>query len=164
MAGLTQPLEFRRYMTSAPRSGFDPVPFLDAMLIALFIALNASAFVLAPGTTIQLPYSDTMEAVESVPTAVLTVDRNELYFFQGSKLARTSLEAQLTRYVEDIGPDREGSGAMLLLKLDSTITSSTLFGLMDVARRAGFSQIHLAAEPRGLKQEDWEGVSSPESP
>ena len=156
MAGLTQPLELRRFMTSAPKAGLDPVPFLDAMLITLFIALNASAFVLAPGTKIQLPSSETMEAIDSAPTAVLTVDRNELYFFEGSKLATASLEAQLRRYIEDLGSDGARSSALLLLKVDSTLPSSSLFELMDIARRAGFARIHLAAEPRTHQTGQWE--------
>jgi biopolymer transport protein ExbD len=160
MAGLTQPLEFRKLMTSGPKPGLDPVPFLDAMLIALFIALNSSAFVLAPGTTIQLPTSGTMEALESAPTAVLTVDRNELYFFEGSKLATASVETRLKRYVEDLGSEPESAGALLLLKVDSTIPSSTLFELMDIARRAGFARIHLAAEPRDRELPAWENASA----
>ena len=160
MAGLTQPLEFRRFMTSSPRPGLDPVPFLDAMLIALFVALNASAFVLAPGTTIELPSSTTMEAIDAAPTAVLTVDRNELYFFEGSKLATASLEGRLRRYIEDLGTDQDRSAALLLLKVDSTIPSSALFELMDIARRAGFARIHLAAEPRTRPPGQWENPPS----
>ncbi|HSH08839.1 MAG TPA: biopolymer transporter ExbD [Oceanipulchritudo sp.] len=155
MAGLTQPLEFRKFIRSAPQPGFDVVPFLDAILIALFVALNASVFVLAPGTIVHLPQSDTLEAAQSAPTAVLTVDRNELYFFKGRKLAKVSLEGQLRQYIEDLGPKHQESGAVLLLKADSSITSATLFSLMDTARKAGFSQIHLAAELKPGTQVEW---------
>jgi len=157
MAGLTQPLEFRKFIRTSPKPGFDVVPFLDAILIALFVALNASVFVLAPGTAIQLPESGAIEAAQSAPTAVLTVDRNELYFFKGRKLAKVSLEDQLRQYVESLGPEYQESGAVLLLKADASITSSALFGLMDTARRAGFTQIHLAAELKAGPSADWNG-------
>ena len=133
-------------MRSGPRPGFDVVPFLDAVIIAFFVALNASAFVLAPGAAIQLPVSQTVESTPVAPIAVLTVDRNELYFFEGRKLAKSTLAYQLKAFVEEVGGDDGRAGAILLLKADSSITSSTLFSLMDVARSAGFSQVHLAAE------------------
>ena len=159
MAGLTQPLEFRKYITCMPRPGLDTVPFLDAFLIALFVALNASAFVLAPGTSVQLPQSSTMESIETAPTAVLTVDRNELYFFEGQKLARLSVASQLRKYVDSLDAAGAGAAPVLLLKADSSITSATLFNLMDIARQAGFSRIHLAAEPETSPAAGLEGVS-----
>lgn len=133
-------------MTSAPRQGFDVVPFLDAFLIVLFVALNTSAFVVAPGATIQLPVSATVEASPAATTAVLTVDRNQLYFFEGRKLAEVTLETRLKDYVDNQKLSSRGDGTVLLIKADSSITSSTLFQLMEIARNAGFSQIHLAAE------------------
>lgn len=133
-------------MTSAPRQGFDVVPFLDAFLIVLFVALNTSAFVVAPGATIQLPVSATVEASPAATTAVLTVDRNQLYFFEGRKLAELSIESRLKDYVDNQKLSGPGEETVLLIKADSTITSSTLFQLMEIARNAGFNQIHLAAE------------------
>ncbi len=144
MSGLTEPLEFRRFMRSRPVPGFDVVPFLDALMIAGFVAVNASAFVLSPGTAVHLPRSATMETARGAPTAVLTVDRNELYFFEGRKLSRLALQDHLAEYVAETGSDRE---PILLLKADASITSSVLFELMDSARKAGFAEIHLAAEP-----------------
>jgi biopolymer transport protein ExbD len=148
MAGLTQPLEFKRFMVSAPKPGFDFVPFVDAMLIALFVALNISAFVIAPGTTIRLPESSAVEAPRDSPTAVLTVDRNQLYFFQGVKLSRLTLEEHLTAFVDEIkrgnGDNRE---ITLLIKADASIPTSDLFRLLDMSRRVGFGRVHLAAEP-----------------
>ncbi|MGC9451135.1 MAG: ExbD/TolR family protein [Oceanipulchritudo sp.] len=151
-------------MTSGPRPGFDVVPFIDAVLITLFVALNTSVFVFAPGTTIQLPASRTLEQIESAPTVVLTVDRNELYFFQGSKLTRQSLQAALEHYVDHALSEDRGAGATLLLKADATIPSSTLFELMDVARSAGFNRILLAAEPGKPQTGAWDASSLPEAP
>ena len=156
MAGLTQPLEFRKYIRTAPRPGFDTVPFLDAILIAVFVALNSSAFVLAPGAAVQLPRSQSLEASQSVPTAVLTVDRNELYFFQGRKLARISLESQLREFVQDLEPEEQGEGAVLLIKADASIPSASLFTLMDIARNAGFTRVHLAAELKSQQDAVWD--------
>lgn len=157
MAGLTQPLEFRRFLVSAPRAGFDFVPFLDAVLIVLFVALNTSLFVIAPGTRIRLPESPAMESSPRSPTAVLTVDQNELYFFGGRKLSSLSLQAHLNSFVKEVVHD--GSGpveATLLIKADASLPSRSLFALMDMARQAGFTEIHLASEaPRTGQAGPW---------
>lgn len=155
MPGLTEPFEFRRLIRCGPKQGFDVVPFLDAMLIAVFVALNVSAFVLSPGTAVELPESSSMEPAQAAPTAVLTVDRNELYFFQGRKLAVVTLEDHLRQYVEALP---ESQDPVLLLKADSSITSSTLFNLMDIARRVGFVEVHLAAEPVLNEAAPWAGA------
>lgn len=143
MAGLTDPFEFKRHLRSQPRPGFDAVPFIDALLIVMFIALNSSAFVISPGTLIDLPVSNVVETLDAGPTAVLTVGRNELYFFQGKKLARLTLQQHLREFVES---HKGESTPTLLLKADASIPSSGLFSLMDTARQAGFGEIHLASE------------------
>jgi biopolymer transport protein ExbD len=146
MPGITQPLEFRKFIGCAPKSGFDLVPFLDAILIALFVALNASAFIIAPGTAIRLPESSSAEMGQSSVSAVLTVDRNELYFFDGAKLSSLTLESHLADYVRQRDLAKDGTPATLLIKADATISTGSLFQLMDLAGRAGFSRVHLASE------------------
>lgn len=148
MAGLTQPLEFRRFIRSEPRPGFDVVPFFDALLIATFIALNFSVFVIAPGASIQLPDTSSLQSVQNAPTAVLTIDRNELYFFGGSKLSGQTVGQHLAGFIRK-HPDAGGK-ATLLIKADSSISTGVLFNLMDIARECGFARVHLAAEPNGL--------------
>ena len=143
MAGLTDPYEFKRHLRSQPKPGFDAVPFLDALLIAMFVALNSSAFVLSTGTSIALPVSKVVETMDGSPAAVLTVGRNELYFFQGKKLARLTVQEHLKAYVDS---QPAGIPPVLLLKADASIPSSSLFNLMDTARQAGFHEIHIAAE------------------
>ena len=143
MAGLTEPFEFKRHLRSKPTQGFDTVPFIDALLIAMFIALNSSAFVLSPGTSVELPVSSVLESLDNAPSAVLTVGRNELYFFQGKKLAKVTLQEHLEDFVGNYAGD---TPPVLLLKADASIPSARLFSLMDIARQSGFGEVHLAAE------------------
>lgn len=162
MAGLTQPLDFRRFMRSGPACGFDFVAFLDALLIAGFVALNASAFMVAPGTVIQLPSSRAAEPAGAGTMAVLTVDRNDLYFFEGRKLARNALPERLKAFVQTLSLQGEDA-PILLLKADASIPSASLFQIMDAAREAGFAQIHLAAELSSEMEAGW-SVSSSSQP
>lgn len=151
MPGITQPLELRRYISCSPKSGFDVVPFLDAILIALFVSLNVSAFIIAPGTAIRLAESSSLERQQGSVAAVLTVDRNALYFFDGQKLSTLTLESHLRDYVTEHALGSADRPATLLIKADASISTQTLFQLMDLANRAGFTDVHLAAE---LAQED----------
>ncbi|NDV62628.1 hypothetical protein G0Q06_09210 [Puniceicoccales bacterium CK1056] len=146
MPGITEPLELRKFIGCRPRSGFDVVPFLDVILIGLFVSLNVSAFILTPGTAIRLSKSSSLELQRGSVAAVLTVDRNELYFFDGEKLSALTLESHLKDYVTENGLGTEDFPATLLIKADATISTETLFMLMDLAGRAGFSEVHLAAE------------------
>jgi biopolymer transport protein ExbD len=146
MPGITQPLELRKYITCRPRSGFDVVPFLDVILIALFVSFNVSAFIIAPGTAVRLPASNSLELQSGSVAAVLTVDRNELYFFEGEKLSSLTLESHLRDYVRENKLGSEERPATLLIKADATISTQALFNLMDLAARAGFTEVHLASE------------------
>jgi biopolymer transport protein ExbD len=159
MTGLTQPLQLKRFIHCAPRSGFDVVPFLDAVLITLFVALNASSFVTAPGVLIDLPSSQVRQGVAPPATAVLTVDRNHLYFLAGAKIPPALLASRLEEFIASQGPAEAGAQATLLIKADASIASSELFQLMALAQQTGFSHVHLAAEsardgPAGVKVGD----------
>ena len=161
MAGITQPLEFRKFLTCAPKVGLDGIPFLDGILLVLFVALNTSPFIIAPGTEIELPKSMAMASHSGTPSAVLTVDRNQLYFFEGTKLSPLTLERHLSQFVEEwyLNPDHDHP--TLLIKADVSISTRMLFHLMDLAREAGFVRVNLAAEPGRIAQdtENWdEGV------
>ena len=150
MASLTEPLQFRNLIRSAPKGAFDAVPFLDAVLIGLFIALNTSAFILAPGNSIELPRSESSEFLPPQGVAVLTVEQNGLFFFAGEKVSAGRLEERLATFVEKQGASvstRHGGFLTLLVKADETIPSSELFSILDSARMAGFARVHLAAEP-----------------
>lgn len=145
MSSLTEPLEFRKHMRSAPRSGMDGIPFLDVLIIAVFTAVNLSSFVIAPGTLIELPTSESGDFAPSPDTAVLTVDRNGLFFFEGAKLSESSLVRQFSTYLDERS-NLLDSAPTLLIKADSSISAKALFTLMDQAREAGFVQVYLAAE------------------
>jgi biopolymer transport protein ExbD len=144
MPGITQPFNFRQHLRSRPKAGFDPVPFLDALCIALFLGLHFSYFILTPGASIELPKTRTHALVPASGTAVLTVDRNRLYFFEGAKLSEEGLRKALVAFVET--ESVQGRQASLLVKADVGLQSEVLFRLMDFATEAGFARIHLAAD------------------
>jgi len=152
-------------MLSVPKAGFDFVPFIDAILISLFVSINISAFVHTPGTSIQLPDSPQLLATQVNPAAVLTVDRNKLYFFEGLKLAESNLEDHLGDFMSEHRLRYGTEEATLLIKADASIQTEELFQLMDIAQRAGFTQVHLAAEPAlSEKSVDWDEEQESDRP
>lgn len=136
-----------RFMRSHPKDTLDVVPFVDLLLIGVFVALNFSTFILAPGIEVTLPSSPNFSTTQAAPVAVLTIDRNELYFFEGQMLTRETLRDGLQRYMEahpDLGQGHREAG--LLLKAHRELPSEVLIKTMDLANDLGFTSIHIAAE------------------
>lgn len=138
---VTQPLNLRQFLQTAPRPGFDFVAALDLLVITLIFALNGSNFIFAPGIEVELARTGYPELGGPVASVVLTVGRNESLFFQGQKIAASDLSTKLEEYV-----DGHRGSMILLLKLDHTLQLEELFSLMDTARAAGFDRVQLAAE------------------
>jgi biopolymer transport protein ExbD len=145
---VSQPLNLRAMIQTAPKPGFDFVAALDLILIALFFALNGSQFIFAPGAQVDLARTSHPELGRSMPSVVLTVGRNGVFFFENQKIDRSELEGRLEDYIST-----KGEGGALLLKLDQSLSLKDLFDLMDVARTAGFARVQLAAEEAGATPE-----------
>jgi len=142
---ITRPLNLRALLTCAPIKGFDFVPVLDLLLIALFLGLSSSRFVFAPGASVALPEMRNSSLGGLTPTAVLTVGRNDLVFFGGRKIPFAALEETLRRYMDQRADSAEPP--VLLIKADASIDISGLARLFDLASRAGFVHVQLAAVP-----------------
>lgn len=137
-----------RFMRSHPKDTIDVVPFFDLLLIGVFVSLNFSTFISAPGIEVTLPSSPNFSTTQAAPVAVLTIDRNELYFFEGQMLTRETLRDGLQRYMQENPMIEEGRReAGLLLKAHRDLPSNVLIETMDLANDLGFTSIHIAAEP-----------------
>lgn len=150
MHSISEPLEFRKYMRAHPTSAWDSIPWLDVLLIVVFIATQSAWFVTAPGTSLQLPQGNSSGAFLREPTAILSVGPNELYFFDGEKVSQVALAKRLNEFV--LRSRSVKSEVTLLIKADQQVPLQLLFNLMEYARMAGFSMVHLASEP-GLLQD-----------
>lgn len=137
---------WKQYLKSSPQKGVDALPFFDVLLISCFIAINFSQFILTPGVQVELPTSMEFAGSKVAPSAVLTIDRNELYFFQGKMLTADSLAEGLSRYTQELSNTDKGFTGTLLIKAHRQLSTEVLLHAMDKAREAGFSSIHIAAE------------------
>lgn len=138
---ITEPLNLRGYLRSAPRAGWDFVAVLDLLLIGLLLFANHSRFVFAPGAEVSLAQLAQAPLATVAGSAVLTVRANGMLFFDGRKVQ----EERLADVLESFTVDHPGENE-LLLKLDHSISVQELIALFEVARAAGFDRVQLAAE------------------
>ncbi len=138
---ITSPLNLRQFLRTQPGNGFDFVALLDLAVIGLFLALIGSRFVFAPGAEVELARTTHPELGGPVAPIVLTVGRNDAYFFRGQRILPRDLPAQFSAYVAEHGPE-----SVLLMKLDRSLPLESVFGLIDEARTAGFKRVQIAAE------------------
>jgi biopolymer transport protein ExbD len=146
MSKLSQPLQFRQFLTNRKVSLIDPVPFVDLLFIGIFFASQASWFILTPGASVQLPVSHSQATVVGEPSAILTVGPNGLFFFDSRKISRPALRGQLADFVTESRNSSVAQPLLLLIKVDRQVSMELLFTLIDEAREAGFAEIHFAAE------------------
>ncbi|MCC5833615.1 MAG: biopolymer transporter ExbD [Opitutales bacterium] len=142
MSSLVDPLNLQQRMRRRPQGGLDPTPFIDLLIILAVFALAVSRFVQAPGMELDLVRATSFTHTLATPTAALTIDLHGSVFFQGLKIPEERLASTLRAYVEQQAQEP----LVLLVMADVSMNLEHLFGLMDMAREAGFHQVQLAAE------------------
>lgn len=142
MASLVDPFQLSSYLKSQPKAGLNAAPYVDLLVIAFVLLLNGSHYIAAPGVGVDLVRSGLDVPGAAIPAAVLTIDRNDLIFFQGLKIPESQIRATLEGYLAREGWD----DPVLLVKADVGMNMSQLFSIFEIARSAGFAQVHLAAE------------------
>ncbi len=135
---VTQPLEFEKHLRPPPRS-FDVFFHVNVGVLALFLTLFTSKFVLAPGPTITVPTS--RDAIGTARTAdmVVNLERDNLILFEGGRYSMDGFQKRLGEVVAAEGPMR------LLLRADARASSQALVTFLDLARSAG-CEVQIAAE------------------
>ena len=142
MASLVDPIQLRSYLKSQPKVGLNAAPFIDILVIGFVLLLNGSHYMAAPGVGVELVRTGMEAPGSAMPAAVLTIDRNDLIFFQGLKIPESQIASTLAAFLA-----RENvEDPVLLVKADVGMNMSQLFSIFEIAREAGFTEVHLAAE------------------
>jgi biopolymer transport protein ExbD len=139
---LSEPLQLRPHLRTRPAPGFDGVCLLDVMLIGLFALLSVSRMVTTPGASIDMVSAQAVDELGALPSAILTIDRNQLVFFGGRKIpySRIGDEIRLAATTS------QAHDKILLIKADKDMPLAQLHDLWVIAREAGFDRVHMAAE------------------
>ena len=135
----SQPLNLERFIRTKPETGLEVVPIIDILVIAVFFGFFSSPFVLPPGVEVDLELSEGLVTGLGV-TAVLTVKQNNMLLFEGQNLKLSQFEEKARVYLDG------EKNAALLLRLDPSIDTDTLFKIFGEAKKAGFAKVHVAGE------------------
>lgn len=140
---ITRPFNFEAHLRR-PTARLEVVPFINVCLILLFFALLHSRFVVAPGVSLALPTTKA-EPMDAVATSrVLTVKEvqgGEMLIFEGRILKLESFEKALAGFTAG------APGEVLLVRADRDVSVQLLVRVCELAERAGFQRVQIAAEP-----------------
>jgi len=142
---ITRPLDLSSRLRPPPRS-FDFIFYVNAGLIALMFALFGSRFVLSPGLGVdfKVPANDAA-LISAVPTdVVIAVKGADLAFVEGAKVNSDGLRLWLVERAKGHEELR------LLIQADASLSTKDLTDICEMARKAGFAAVQIAAEPSAV--------------
>lgn len=138
-----------------PDTAPDATALATVLLVALMLTLPVSSrFVFAPGITVgvagpvnlDLPRAAKSEplpgAATSATVTILALKQDDMAIWNGRIRTLANLEEDLSKLPKS--PDQ--SRGVLLIKADKSVSMQTFFEVVALARRAGFSAVHIAGE------------------
>ena len=145
---ITRPLNLASRLAAPPRD-FDVYFWVNVGLVALFFTLLGSRFVLAPGQLVQvggaagaLELPQTSAAAPEAASVVVSYRRDNMLIFEGGIHELLDLRRPMETFAQ------KHPGAVLLVRVDRQVSMQKFLDLCELARRAGFAQVLVAAEPR----------------
>ena len=127
------------------RGQLDAAPFAGVFfLVLIFITFN-SQLVFTPGVRIQLPQADGLPGTTN-PTIEVAVDRSGQLYFANQVIAEAELKQRL-RAAADKAKAR-GSQLTLVVLAHKDTPNGVLFGLGELARESGISEMLQAVRTR----------------
>jgi biopolymer transport protein TolR len=122
-----------------PITQINVVPLVDIMLVLLIIFMLTASFIAAPSVPVRLPKAFTSDPTLPRSLSVVLDAKGEV-FFQGKKIERTDLTAQL-RESAVTNPELR-----VVLSADESVTHGKVVELLDMVRQAGVTQVALGVE------------------
>jgi biopolymer transport protein ExbD len=145
---ITRPLDLQSRLSAPPRDA-DVFFWLNAGAVALFFGLLGSRFILGPGVPVQInggpPGLDiprTATVTQGAASVVVSYRRDNMVLFEGGIFELRDLNAPMEKYVKG------HPGATMMMRVDKQVSVQGLLDLLDLAKKAGFAHVWLAAEPR----------------
>lgn len=134
----TQPLELEKHLRPPPRN-FDVFFYVNVGVLALFLTLFTSKFVLAPGETITVPEMHGATSWGQTTGLVVNLQRDNLILFEGGRYSMDGFRQKLAEVVAERGAMR------LLLRVDKQSSAQALVTFTAAATAAG-CDVQIAAE------------------
>ncbi|MFI5335289.1 MAG: ExbD/TolR family protein [Opitutales bacterium] len=142
---ITRPLDLESRLSRPPRD-LDVFFWVNLAAVALFFTLMGSRFVLAPGQLVQVGQTpgelpQITSAAPGAASVVVSYRRDNMVIFDGGIHELRDLRQPMETYV------RKHPGSVLLVRVDRQVSMQGFLDLCDLARKAGFIQVLVAAEP-----------------
>ncbi len=135
---ITQPFEFEKHLRPAPRS-FDVFFYVNVGVLALFLSLFTTKFVLAPGVPISVPELGDANKNAQVTGLVVNLQRDNLILFEGGRYSMDGFKQRLGEVIAAKGTTR------LLLRVDKQTSAQALVTFTSIATASG-CDVQIAAE------------------
>jgi biopolymer transport protein ExbD len=121
-------------------AGVDITPLLDVVFQLLLFFILTSA-ILQPGIELELPESDqSNESLEA--DLVISADKEGRVFFNDRIVSPENIETALRSFAV------QNSNGNVILRVDSAASYGKFFSILDVSRKAGIKNLHLAYEEK----------------
>lgn len=135
-------------MKFAPRASEEPeinlISLVDVVFMLLIFFMVTTTFVRATGLKVVLPQAVQVSPPEQSRAIEVVVDVNGRYFINGRQL-RDSSALTLERGLDAVRADSIEQA--LTIRADGRASHQAVVTVMDVAGRAGFSQLSIATTP-----------------
>ncbi len=146
MIHLNSPLGLRAKI-KAPSLKIEAMPFINVLCLAFFISLLSGKYLFAPGLMIELPESSESRIKGSTTSAILSVNQANMIFFEGNIYNLENIEQALSDFVKISSIETP----ILLAKINKGVDVDIFFKICELAHKAGFSDIQLAANTKHNK-------------
>lgn len=147
MKKISSPLGFKQKI-EYQSPGFFAIPFINVLLIAVFISILSSHFVYTPSLSIELPKSSEKILVGASAPSIITVTQPNLIFFNGKIYNLNNLQPAFSKYIET----KKLQNPILLTKMGHQVDIQTFYKICEIAEDAGFSSVMLAGRPDFSKE------------
>ena len=132
-----------RFRTYRPMSEINVTPFVDVMLVLLFVFM-VTAPLLTVGVPVDLPKTKAKAIAETEEPLVISVDAAGEIFLQDTQIPLAALVPRL-QAITDNKPDTR-----IYVRGDKSINYGRIVEVMGTVNVAGFTRVALVAElPRG---------------
>ncbi len=119
--------------------GMNIIPFIDIMLVLLTIVLSVSTFMAHRSLVLDIPKTDTNEALTQKRSHEVVIDANGLLYWDENPLALETLDETL----KSLPKEDE-----IILKADTKATFGTFIEVVDALKRIHHPHINIVVQKK----------------
>lgn len=154
----TQPFGYQEIIRK-PSRAMDWIPVLDLIVVALFLSLLFTRFVVMPGVQVDLPRTEMQMQHDGDAVAILTVGTNQMLFFNNAVFDASTIGRAFVKFIDE---ESEQAASVLLVKVQSFMDMQTFMDLCELAQEAGFGQVQIVGQKEKEPEVSVGGLAIPQ--